>query len=116
MMSEKTASELLSLRVSAAATILAVSYRDPYSYVPLDHVYRDDDFRPATKDEAANDEVDVWRKRNGVWATERNRDCAKLFVLKSSHIEIAAREAVDRADAIIRRCTLCPLDGERSHA
>ena len=115
-MPDQTALEILSLRVSAAATILAVSYRDPDSYVPLDYVYRDADFRPATKDEAENDEIDVWRKRNGKWATERNRDNAKLFVLKSSHIEIAAREAVDRADAIVRLCLLNPMNGACDHA
>lgn len=108
-MAEPTDAEILSLRVSAAAMILAASYRDPDAFVPLDYVYRDADFRPATRDEIESDEAQLWRKRSGWWFVESGRDFTKLFVLRESLVEIASREAVDRADAIIKRCLQNPL-------
>ena len=107
-MAEPTAEEILSLRVSAAAMILAASYRDPNAFVPLDYVYRDDDFRPATREEIESEGAQLWRKRSGEWFVELERQFAKLFVRRETLVEIAAREAVDRADAIVRRCLLTP--------
>lgn len=103
--------ELLSLRANVAATILAVSYRDPTAYCPLDFVYRDHHFRRATDEDVAGGAA-LFRKCRNEWHSLDHghqdkgsyvRD-GKAYVLKTPLHDIAAEEAVSRADAIIRRC------------